>query len=90
MFRLVFRKGLVNVVTGLVVAIVAIMIGAIIVGQLQSIIPTLNLSTDANNTITNLFTQTWGAFGLLVIVPIVLVAAVVIGILAGWGKGRGR
>ena len=85
-----FRKGLINVVTGLVVAVVAIMIGAIIVGQLQGVSTTLNLPSPANETINQLFTQTWGAYGLLVIIPIILVAAVVIGLLGGWGRGRGR
>jgi len=83
-------KGIVNVVTRLVIAVVAIMIGAILIGQLQHVATTLTLPSEANTSISNLFSQTWGAYGLLIIVPLILVAAVIIGIMGGWGRGRGR
>jgi hypothetical protein len=82
------KKGIVNVVTGLIVVVVTIMIGAIILGQLYGVTSGLGLSGIANTTITNLFNQTWSAFALFVIVPIIVVAGVLIGLLGGWGRGR--
>jgi len=84
----VVKKGVVNVVTGLIVVVVVIMIGAIILGQLYNVASNLGLQGVANDTVTHLFNQTWSAFGLFVIVPIIVVAGVLIGLLGGWGRGR--
>jgi len=82
------KKGLVQAVTGLIVVVVAIMIGALLIGQLHNITLNLNMTDTARNTIDSLFSQTWGAYGLLVIVPIIVVAAVVIGLLGGWSQRK--
>jgi len=83
-----FKKGIVNVVTGLIIVVVSIMIGAILLGQLSQVVGTLGLTGQANTTITQLFSQTWASYGLLVIVPLIVIAGVIIGILGGWGRGR--
>jgi hypothetical protein len=82
-----FKKGIVQAVTTLLAFVVGIMLGAIVVGKLQSVFTNLNVSEDAKNVINAVFTQTWAAYGLLVVMPIIVVAAIILGLL-GYGRSR--
>jgi len=82
------KKGMVQAVTTLLVFIVGIMLGAIIIGKIQDVANTLNIPENVKNVIDALFTQTWGAYGLLVVMPIIVVAAIVIGLLGFGGPKR--
>jgi len=81
-------KGFSNVISGVIGLIVTIIIAVIIVANLWNVVTSLDLTGDANRTVTNLFNQTWTAFGLFVILPIVLAAVVLLRLIGGWGKGR--
>lgn len=67
----------------LVVIIVAVTlgVGAIVWGELDNTLTGMKagMSVDANSTIDTLITNTWSAFSLNTIVPIVLGAAAVLG-----------
>ena len=76
--------------TGLVVAVISIMLGAVIIGQLQNLATSFNLPDQSSNAISNLFTQVWSAYNLMVLVPLILIAAVIIGIMGGWGASRSK
>ena len=77
------KKGFTNVVTGLISVVIAIAIGAIVFAFLTNALTQLQLSPQANQTITQLFNLTWVAYSLLVIVPIVVVASVILVIIQG-------
>jgi len=84
--RLLGRKGYTDVVTSLIAVVVAIVIGAFILGVLGSTTSTLPMTPQANQTVQNIFTTTWAAYSLLIILPIVLVASVIIGMFVRRGR----
>ncbi len=83
--RIKMRKGVVTLVTALVAAVTAIAIGAIILGMLSNLITQLNLTN--TTVISTLFSQTFNAYSLLIILPLILVAGAIIALMSRWGGG---
>ncbi|MEM3579217.1 MAG: hypothetical protein QXL54_03215 [Candidatus Bathyarchaeia archaeon] len=76
------------VVTAIVGIVIAFIIGLVVVGNLISNVNRSGWSAQANTTWTNLVGNVWTAFGLLVIIPLVLGAVVLLRMFSG-GKGGG-
>lgn len=73
-------------VRGLVITIVAlilsVLIGVVIIGQIEVVAAGMNLGTKANETFTQITNVTWGALPLLAILPLIMIAGVLIGYFA--------
>ncbi len=82
------RKAVVALVVALVALVVAIIVCLIVVSQLQTIANGFNLGTTGNATRVSMFTNTFNALNLLVILPVVIAAGAIIAYLAGWGRGN--
>jgi Na+/phosphate symporter len=83
------RKAVVALVVALVALVVAIIVCLIVVSQLNTIASGFNLGVTGNATRTSMFTNTFNALNLLVILPVVIAAGAIITYLAGWGRGQG-
>jgi hypothetical protein len=78
------------IVTGIISYLILILVGIIIVNALLvSAGPVKGWSTSANATWVSVTSYIWIGFGLLAIIPLILVAAYMMGILGGAGAGRG-
>ena len=83
------KRASVAMVVGLIVAVAVLAIGTYLLATFQTSMPTVSDAT-ANTTMYAIYDAGWDAFGLAVIIPIVIVAAVIIGyIVRGFG-GAGR
>lgn len=81
------KRGSVSMVIALIVTIAVLVIGVYILTTFQAAVPNITDAT-ANATAENIITAGWSAFGLAVIIPIVVVAGVIIGYLVrGFGGG---
>ena len=83
------RKGqmgnVVGVIVTLVVVVVALFIGLFLYAEIGDAIPRSSFSAAQNTTFTNIQTNTESGFTLAAIIPIVLVAFLIIGVLIGFG-----
>lgn len=77
-------------VVGIIIVIVVVAVGALVLANLSTTLASMNLTGSAASVVNSLFNQTWGAYGLLTVVPIILIAAAIIAIVSGLGRGRGR
>jgi nitrogen fixation/metabolism regulation signal transduction histidine kinase len=77
-----------QIVAGIVSYLVLILVALIIVSNLLTSTSRSGWAAEANTTWTNLSTYIWIAFGLLAIVPLILVAGYMIAIMS-WGGGKG-
>ena len=85
------RKGQIAVITGLVVAAVAILVGILVFYKIAGSIPTTGLSSAATSAISNVQATAGSAFNLAPVILIVLVASAVLGVLIAWtGAGPTR
>jgi hypothetical protein len=82
------RKGQVAVITGLVVAAVAILVGILVFYKIAGSVPTTGLSSAATSAISNVQATAGSAFNLAPVILIVLVASAILGVLIAW-TGRG-
>ena len=78
-------KGIVGIVTALIVIAVSLIVGVNIMAQLQSTAPTVTDAT-LNNTLQNVYTSTANAFNFATIIPIVVVAMAVVAIVIGFSR----
>ncbi|MEM3580424.1 MAG: hypothetical protein QXH40_00055 [Candidatus Bathyarchaeia archaeon] len=76
------------VVTAVVGIVIAFMIGLVVVGNLISSVNSSGWSAQANSTWESLVGNVWTAFGLLVIIPLVIGAVVLLRMFSG-GRGEG-
>jgi hypothetical protein len=75
-------------IAGVFVAIAITMLIGILV--IQSIVSSVNQSgwtSQANSTWTSVQTNIWAAFGLLVIIPLVVGAVIILRVIGGGGRG---
>jgi len=80
------KRASVAVVVAMITIAVAIIIGLVVTGTLSSVADGFNLGTQGNATRTSLFTQTYNAYNLVVVLVIVLAAGAVI---SGLSLARG-
>ena len=82
------KKGQVSVV-GLIISIVSliilILVGVLIIDQVDDVAGDLNLSASANSTYESILSTVWSTMPLLSIAPLVLVATFILGLLI-WHK----
>jgi len=84
------KRGNMGLVIGLVVTVAVLAIGVYILATFQGSMPSIADPT-ANATATSIFTAAWNAYGLAVVIPIVIVASAVIGyLITGFGGGGGK
>lgn len=83
------EKASVAMVIGLIVGIAVLVIGVYLLATFQGAMPTISDAT-ANTTAYAIFGAGWDAFGLAVIIPIIIVASVIIGYLVRGFGGPGR
>lgn len=82
------NAGSVGMVIALIVTVAVLVIGVYILTTFQTAIPNIT-DTTANTTAENVLTAGWNAFGLAVIIPIIVVAGAIIGYLVkGFSGGR--
>ncbi|MCW4046972.1 MAG: hypothetical protein NWE99_05345 [Candidatus Bathyarchaeota archaeon] len=82
------NRGSIGLVVALIVTVVALVIGVYVLATFQTAMPNITNPT-ANSTATNIFTASWNAFGLAVVVPLIVVAGAIIGyIIRGFSGGR--
>jgi len=75
-------------VIGLIVTVAVLAIGVYILVTFQGSMPTID-DPIANKTATNIFTAAWNAYGLAVVIPIIIVAGAVIAyLISGFTGGR--
>ncbi len=75
-------------VVALIATVAVLVIGVYILTTFQSSIPNI-VETTANETATNVLAAGWNAFGLAVVIPIIVVAGAIIGYLVrGFSGGR--
>lgn len=84
------RKASVAMVIGLIVSVAVLAIGVYILSTFQASIPALPANSTANTTAYAIYDAGWDAFGLAVIIPIIVVASVIIGYLVRGFGGGGR
>jgi hypothetical protein len=83
------KRGSVGMVIALIVTVAVLVIGVYILTVFQTAIPNITDAT-ANATATNIFAAGWSAFGLAVIIPIIVVAGAIIGYLVRGFSGGSR
>lgn len=82
------KRGSVAMVIALIVTVAVLVIGVYILATFQASVPNIT-DTTANTTATNIYSAGWSAFGLAVIIPIIVVAGAIIGYLVrGFSGGR--
>jgi len=82
------KRGSIGLVVALIVTVVVLVIGVYILATFQASMPTIADAT-ANETAEAVLGAGWSAFGLAVIIPIIVVASAVIGyIVKGFGGSR--
>jgi len=73
----------ITVLVGTIITVAfAMLIGSAILGKLQAIVPELNLSTDANNTVNTMFDTVWASMPILPLVVLVLIGGTVLAAIA--------
>jgi hypothetical protein len=82
------QAGGIALVLGVVVVVVALFIGLFMYAEISDAIPRGSFSAAQNTTFTNIQSNTESGFNLAAIIPIVLVAFAIIGILTGAGLRR--
>lgn len=82
------KRGSVAMVIGLIVAVAVLAIGVYILSTFQTAMPAM--TGTANTTAYAIYDAGWDAFGLAVIIPIIVVASVIIGYLVRGFGGGGR
>lgn len=78
-------------VIALIVTVAVLVIGVYILATFQASVPQIGADENAteNITATNIYAAGWSAFGLAVIIPIIVVAGAIIGYLVkGFSGGR--
>jgi len=84
------KKGSLNLVVALLITVVVLVIGVYVLSTFQTSMPNITDAT-ANATAENVLTAGWNAFGLAVVIPIIVVASAVIGyIVKGFMGGKSR
>lgn len=83
------KNASVGMVIALIVTVAVLVIGVIILATFQDAIPTIT-DTTANTTKNDILSAGWSAFGLAVIIPIIVVAGAIIGYLVRGFSGGGR
>jgi uncharacterized membrane protein len=83
------KRGSVAMVIALIVTVAVLVIGVYILTTFQSAIPNIS-DTTANTTAENVLAAGWNAFGLAVIIPIIVVAGAIIGYLVRGFTGGSR
>ncbi len=83
------KRGSVAMVIALIVTVAVLVIGVYIMVTFQEGMPSI---TDpiANRTATNIFEAAWNAYGLAVVIPIIIVAGAIIGYLVRGFSGGTR
>jgi uncharacterized protein (UPF0333 family) len=83
------KRANVGMVIGLIVTVAVLVIGVFILSTFQTSMPSLAAGT-ANTTATAIYAAGWQAFGLAVIIPIIVVAGAIIGYLVRGFSGGAR
>jgi hypothetical protein len=83
------NRGSVQMVIALIVTIAVLVIGVYILAVFQTAIPNIS-DPVANQTATAIMSAGWSAFGLAVIIPIIVVAGAIIGYLVRGFSGGTR
>jgi hypothetical protein len=83
------KKASVAMVIALIVTVAVLVIGVYILYTFTGAIPSMPAGT-ANTTATNVINAGWNAFGLAVIIPIIVVAGAIIGYLVRGFQGGAR
>lgn len=82
------NRASVAMVIALIVTVAVLVIGVYILATFQGAVPNIT-DTTANETAENVYSAGWSAFGLAVIIPIVVVAGAIIGyLIKGFTGGR--
>ena len=73
----------IGLVLGMVVTVVAVIVGLILIGNFNTISAATDYgSAAANATAASIFTNVYGAFNLVVIIPIIMAAGLIISVLS--------
>lgn len=80
------QVGVVGTIVGVTAAVLAIVIGAIIVAEFFGGVNTSSYSAAAQSAITNVQSKAWVAFGLLAVLILVVVGTAMIGIVSLMGR----
>lgn len=83
------KRASVTMVIALIVTVAVLVIGVYILTTFQTAIPSIT-DTTANQTAENIFSAGWNAFGLAVIIPVIVVAGAIIGYLVRGFSGGAR
>ena len=83
------KRGSVGMVIALIVTIAVLVIGVYILAVFQAAVPEIT-DTVANETAEAIMQVGWSAFGLAVVIPIIVVAGAIIGYLIRGFSGGGR
>ena len=81
------RRGSIALVTMLVTLVIVIIIGLVVTAQLNTTALSFNLGASGNATRTTLFTNTWSAYNLAAVIPIVAAAGAIIGVVFFYFRG---
>ena len=85
------KRASVGMVIALIVTVAVLMIGVFILATFQTSMPSIqNSSYASNTTATAIFAAGWQAFGLAVIIPIIVIAGAIIGYLVRGFSGGAR
>lgn len=83
------KRGSAAMVITLIVTVAILVIGVYILVTFQTSMPEIT-DTTANDTVNNIFTAAWNAYGLAVIIPIIIVSGAIIGYLIRGFTGGAR
>ena len=73
----------VTVLVGAIITVAfSILIGSVIIGKLQAIIPELNLTGQANSTVQGMFATIWASMPILPLIVLVLIGGTVLAAIA--------
>lgn len=81
------RKGSIALVTLLITIVIVLIVGLLVVGQLKTTADNMDFGTTGNTTRDTLFANTYSAFNLAVIIPIVAGAGAIIGTVFMYFRG---
>ena len=73
----------ISILIGTIITVAfSILIGSVIIGKLQAIVPELNLTGKANTTVQGMFSTIWASMPILPLVVLVLIGGTVLAAIA--------